>query len=137
MKIIGLTGRKRHGKNEVGNAICQFMPGAVTVGFADKLKISMMRSLGFNDRSEAELIELADTLNGDAHFQLTYKEPNSPLKFSCHEFSARQLLQWYGTEGGRKTFGDSFWIDQVLPETPVALKYGGAPLLVITDIRFD
>jgi hypothetical protein len=150
MKIIGITGRKRHGKGEVGNAICQFVPGAKAVGYADKLKISVMRALGFA-RPEAELIALADSLKVDSHLQLTYHEPGED-GFTFHDLTGRQLLQWYGTEGGRETFGDTFWIDQVLPKpsehpsrdirdisngVELTDRYPGVPVLAITDLRFD
>lgn len=150
MKVIGITGRKRHGKGEVGNAICALVPGAKAIGYADKLKISMMRALGFN-RPEPELIALADSIKLDATISMWYREPGENEKWQ-HDLTGRELFQWYGTEGGRETFGDTFWIDQVLPKlsgsTPygrygdmvdilLQAKYPQTPVLAITDLRFD
>jgi hypothetical protein len=148
-QVIGITGLKRHGKGEVGEAIKRLVPGAVAVGFADKLKISMMRALGF-DRPEAELIALADSLKVASTVSVLYEEPGQePDPYDdtgvLHQLSGRQLLQWFGTEGGRKTFGESFWIDQTLPDTldlyeaqcRLKAAYGLAPIIAITDVRFD
>lgn len=153
MIVIGITGLKRHGKGEAGAAVTRLVPGAVALGFADKLKVSMMRALGF-ERSEADLIALADSLKVTSRIAVEYHEPDEidlPEFPRLHELSGRQLLQWYGTEGGRNTFGESFWIDQVLPNPAAILqggveeqiehqleqRYPGVPVLAITDIRFD
>ena len=140
-KVIGITGLKRHGKGEVGEAIKRLVPGSVAVGFADKLKISMMRSLGF-ERPEAELIALADSLKVTSRIAVEYHEPNEidlPEFPRMHELSGRQLLQWFGTEGGRKTFGEDFWIDQTLPRDSMKLLdlYGTPPIIAVTDVRFN
>lgn len=152
-QVIGITGLKRHGKGEAGAAVTRLVPGAVALGFADKLKISMMRALGF-DRSEADLIALADSLKVTSRIAVEYHEPDEldlPEFPRLHDFSGRELLQWYGTEGGRNTFGKNFWIDLVLPDPAAILqggveeqvehqleqRYPGVPALAITDIRFD
>lgn len=152
-KVICITGAKRHGKGEVGNAIARLVPGTVQVGFADKLKISMMRALGF-DRPEAELIALADEAKVSWNIGICAPSPsliNPDSESSAnvlHALSGRELLQWFGTEGGRETFGDTFWIDQVLPspnvcppgvvmEQAIKGRYNNAPVVAITDCRFD
>lgn len=150
-QVIGITGSKRHGKGEVAAAITRLVPGAVEVGFAWKLKVSIMRSLGF-DRPEADLIALADSFKVGANISILYQEPDALVEpfqdtATLHSLTGRELLQWFGTEGGRHTFGDSFWVDQVLPPgldlTKDALavameaRYPGAPVVAISDVRYD
>jgi Deoxynucleotide monophosphate kinase len=145
MKVIGITGRKRHGKGEVGAAITRLVPGSKALGYADKLKLCAARALGF-DRPEAELIALMDSFKVDAAINMVYVDPSTG-QVTTHELSGREYLQFLGTEGGRQTFGDTFWIDQVLPRPNFAhpeavdlmLKamHGSIPVLAITDIRFD
>lgn len=157
IKVIGITGNKRHGKGEVGAAIARLVPGTVQTGYADKLKISMMRALGF-DRPPQELIDLANEAKVNWLINIESPMPSliNPdgdlrLGWAVHSLSGRELLQWFGTEGGRETFGDTFWIDQVLPN-PFAIRQGGveeqieydldqrypgAPVVAITDLRFD
>lgn len=161
MKVIGITGEKRHGKGEAAAAIQRLVPGAVETGFADRLKISMMRALGF-DREPQELIDLANECK--VSWRLNIKAPSPSLIAEdtgwgevVHSLSGRELLQWFGTEGGRLTFGESFWIDQVLPNpnraaaramgdtvtpqeimaTTLEQMYPGAPVVAISDVRFD
>ena len=147
MLVIGITGKKRHGKGEVGEAIKRLVPGAKACGFADKLKLCAMRSLGF-DRPEPELIALADSFKESGNFTIYYDDPEvEHYDRILHELNGRQYLQWMGTEGGRETFGKDFWIDQVLPpamagphvgdDLMLRQIHGDIPILAITDIRFD
>jgi hypothetical protein len=153
-QLIGIAGFKRSGKNTVADLISANYrkdEGAtvVSVGFADKLKIAAMKAIGFHDRSDADLIALADSIKEGGHFSVLYDEPTLPIPQGWEqEFSGREYLQWFGTEAGRETFWDSFWIDLVLPSQlalegwenagseALDLRYA-ADLVVITDVRFE
>jgi hypothetical protein len=153
VKIIGINGYKRSGKGEVANAITHNFPGTVQqVGFADKLKVLGNRTLGFK-RSDAELIDLADTFKVSGHIRLNYTDRGAGgLPYSSiHEESGREFYQNLGTEA-RDIFGDTFWIDQVLPRVAfnpsqpagreenakaMAERYPGVDVLAITDLRFE
>lgn len=154
MNLIGINGFKRSGKNEVGRIIAEKREGVLTFGFADKLKIAGMRALGF-DRPDDDLIALADSMKEGAGISILYDEPNNPSKYDqdnavLHFLEGRQFLQFLGTEGARKTFSDTFWVDLVLPHPfmeegwlyekksqAVALRYPDYNYVVVTDVRFD
>lgn len=140
MRIIGITGLKRSGKNTVGEIIRNTNPqlNVKLIGFADKVKIAAARSIGFTE-DEGTLIKLMD--DAKEHWQFEGQRYTSTGELHhTFSFTGRQFLQWFGTETGRKTFGDTFWIDQVLPNGPVGTldtAYPGVDILVITDMRFD
>jgi hypothetical protein len=88
--------------------------------------------LGYESPELTELVDLMDT----------FKEHGSlAVKFDGDidlEVSGREFLQRFGTEAGRETFWDSFWIDLVLPENQQDLhvQYDGYDVVVVTDVRF-
>lgn len=150
MQLIGINGFKRSGKNTVGEIIRDSNPDVHVhlVGFADKLKIAAARALGFVDGNERELIDLMDEFKESAQLSIFYRKDRDSLS-TAHLISGRQYLQFFGTEAGRETFSDSFWIDLVLPnpamqegwiqagEEQLERMYPGVDILVVTDVRFD
>jgi hypothetical protein len=154
-RLIGINGFKRAGKGETGQAIFDYHKGVVyQIGFADKLKIMAARALGFN-RSPQELIALMDSMKETAVFHVEYHEPDvSPSTeydtTTLHDLSGREYLQNFGNDA-RQLFGDTFWIDQVLP-TPVPEREDGTheqdnilnlqalypeiDVVAITDLRY-
>lgn len=131
MRVIGLTGPARAGKDTVAGIILDAVPGAVRQGFADKLKVSAARSLGW-DGDEASCIAFCDWLKTEG--RVSHYEPARPVPEGGigGAISGRQFLQRYGTEAHRDVFGEDFWLDAVLPE-----GRDDAPLLVIPDVRFE
>ena len=157
-KLIGLAGAKRSGKNTVAKLIAEIAADSHVVegSFAAKLKIGAMRALGYRG-SDQQLIELADSLKetGSLHIDI-------PDRFGAGaEITGREFFQWFGTECGRETFGQDFWIDQALPlsertiaviqtaEGPQEVMFGDGNLTnydangdpidiwVFTDVRFE
>ena len=132
--LIGIHGRLGSGKDTVCERMAALGIEPVRFGFADKLKISAMASLGMrsdafgNRRTDQELIDLANILkehgtiavsvDGVQHFTIT----------------GRQYLQFKGTEGGRDVFGDDFWVDMALSGD---LGSGLDRTFVCTDVRFE
>lgn len=152
MHLIGISGFKRSGKNTVGGLLAEYYDGTVKlVGFADKLKIAAARALGFVNESETECVALMDEFKESGRIKASY----GPLEYQ-QTLSGRQYLQWFGTEAGRETFWDSFWIDLMLPnptrarsralgtdvpeqdilDAELARRYPGVDLLAVTDVRF-
>lgn len=133
-RLIGLNGFAGSGKDEVFKRIKSFGLAPVRFAFADKLKVSAMTSLGMrydalgNECTDEELVAIADVLkergivevsvDGVQHFSIT----------------GRQYLQYKGTEGGRDTFGDTFWVDLVMAPAIASVEAGR--LVAITDTRF-
>jgi hypothetical protein len=146
--LIGINGFKRAGKGETGNAIFDYHPGVVyQVGFADKLKIMAARALGF-DRPPKDLIELMDSMKETALIHVEYDDPEVLEDMILHDLSGREYLQNFGNDA-RQLFGDTFWIDQVLPPAPdfsdplelpndvaLAERYPDVDLVAITDLRY-
>ena len=117
--IIGITGRKRHGKDTLGDYLVKHH-GYIKIGFADALKEACRHIFGFND----------DQLYGD-------------LKEVDDEFwktSPRKVLQYVGTD----LFRDQ--IANIMPEvkSDIWIKVVENKILqnpdkryVITDVRFE
>ena len=117
MLLLGLVGRKRHGKD----TFCQYLldelralaPGrfhlAQRFAFADPVKLECLAAL-----RHAGLDLTLDQLEAD-------KE------------TFRPFLQWWGTEFRRGYFGHDYWIRR-LEETLNA--HTDLPLAIVTDVRF-
>lgn len=148
-RLIGINGLKRSGKDTTAQIVAQEAQG-VTIrrAFADKLKIIAAKALGF-ERSDAALIALMDSMKEDAFFCVTYFEPVGLTRKVQHDLTGRQYLQWFG-EHARTVFGDTFWIDQVLPNPETHAAYSGHKpavsalramhgqfdTLTVTDVRY-
>lgn len=163
--IIAFNGAKRHGKGVSAQFAADLLDerafqSSTQVGFADKLKLAAARALGFHDLTTEQAVALMDEAkerwefsvcsyskapeldNQWSHMRLS---PHWQIKEPVTTFSGRSFLQWFGTEVGRDVFGDTFWIDQVLPvdwgngpqgtQALLDRKYGTDHIL-ITDCRF-
>jgi hypothetical protein len=157
MQIIGINGFKRSGKGETAIAVADVLGEEAFgfkvvkgVGFADKLKIIAARTLGFSGPDE-DMIALMDQAKEKWIFHLTDSQPYNDEAFVFHELTGRQYLQNFGNEA-REIFGDTFWIDQVLPKVPyitptgtpqqvvditLQAKYPKVDVLCITDLRYE
>lgn len=124
MRLIGINGFKYSGKDTTHQIIDSLEPNVLRAAFADKLKIMAAKALGF-DRSDEELIKLMDSFKETAIFRISYDDPEhydpaahygakTTVPLALHTLTGRQYLQWFG-ESARQVFGDTFWIDQVLP----------------------
>lgn len=162
MRLIGLNGRRGSGKDTVYRFIAedckQLGLVAHRVAFADPLKVSALRALGY-DGSPEECVLLADRIKAEGAF-VTTAYTNGEGGCRVLRISGREYLQRYGTEAHRDVFGDTFWIDVALPkheiggsglvageeteafrarknEQALRKRYPGADVLVITDVRFE
>lgn len=153
MRLIGLTGFKTSGKDTTYEAIkAAAAPAEVwRVGFADKLKQIAARALGFDPETE-DLIELMNECKDKWDFMVDRRDDYWPdISYGVTQFTGRQYLQRLG-DHGRQVFGDTFWIDQVLPQLreignlgasaqvarlELNARYPGADILVVTDVRYE
>lgn len=147
MRLIGLHGRKRSGKDTAYQIIKDEYDGLLNVervGFADKLKLSACRALGFDGTLE-ECLALCDRLKEDGGKIFTYYDNDQAIP-EGFDITGREFLQRYGTEAHRDVFGDSFWIDAVLPDTGLTesalmtamqARYPDVDVLCVTDVRFQ
>jgi hypothetical protein len=119
--IIGISGKKEHGKDTVANIILNTIPGKFkTLSFARPIKESLSISMNipieyFDDRDKKEVIleEWGQT--------------------------PRQLAQWYGTDVFRNQIDPDIWIKNM--EFRINAFYNDKKnqdkVIVITDARFD
>lgn len=134
MKIIGLTGRARAGKDTACGYILEWAHenglSAERVAFADPLKMSVAALF---DAPMEYAIEWCDALKHNGEITVSVTAPDGARETEV--YSGRELLQRYGTEAHRHVFGDDFWVE--VTERKLAERAGLLDLVVITDARFD
>lgn len=143
MKIIGLTGRARAGKDTAAGIVIEWAKehGAdfiIRQGFADLLKLSAFRALGGSpDIPLAEAVRFCDELKQDGG-DLEVTLPTGSLDpIRSYAITGREFLQRYGTEAHRDVFGTDFWVDALFAHVEANGPDFGYDLLVIPDCRFD
>jgi hypothetical protein len=124
--VIGLSGPAKAGKDTVFSMIqeCTKVP-VVRDAFADRLKVSAARALGYRGDTEA-CIDFCNSLK-DESVGITVARPGKLIA----SITGREYLQLYGTEAHREVFGTDFWVEQVIarPRPPRTIT-------VVTDVRF-
>lgn len=108
MKVIGISGKKRSGKDTLGHQIACQLHSVIVTAFAKALK---------------------------AEIQEAVKLP--PEFIERHKEEFRPLLQWWSTEFRRKLYPniDTYWLNKVEQELSDA-KERGYQFAIITDVRF-
>lgn len=117
--IIGLTGKRRVGKNYVAQiitAMCRESGLSVKeVSFSDKLKEAVKTIFGVTD----------EMLEGD-------KEAMTQAVYRGGRLSVRRLLQVFGTETMRQEYSQNIWVHAWM-RTVFSTK---ADVIIATDVRF-
>lgn len=146
MHLIGINGFKRSGKGAVADIVDSLADGdhvVKQVGFADKLKVLAARALGFTDLDDKACIQVMDQWKETGWLEGGEVGGLDPVV----AITGRQYLQNIGNEA-RGIFGDTFWIDMVLPNPILAsgwsttgeglleAQYPGVDCLCITDLRY-
>jgi len=108
MKLLGLTGTKKAGKDTAYGMLRKQYPRLriLRVGFADALKQEIATAIGK---------------------PVTYIEE--------HKDNFRLILQGWGTDFRRKLCGEDYWTDKLLKKL-VSLDDTQLDLVVVTDVRF-
>lgn len=143
-KLIGINGFKGSGKDTVYG----FLAGAqqdknvARVAFADRLKLMAVSALGVNLGDDEFQLTVADQLKADGVLDVSW----GALEHHGTHITGRQYLQFFGAEA-RRLFGDTFWINQVLPEPGpgwqlsgpelLEIAYPDVDVLVVTDVRYE
>ena len=133
MPLIGLGGRAGSGKDTVCSFVKEWgerrhVP-VRRAAFADKLKVSAARALGYTG-PEWKCISYMNALKETG--RVGVQIPGDGDWAVSAEISGRTYLQRFGTEAHRDVFGDSFWIDAALD----GYDPSDGELLVVTDCRF-
>lgn len=122
MKIIGVSGAKRSGKDTLGQVLIDEF-GFARVSFAQPLKemlATLYQYVGYSDE------EINERINGDL------KE--SPDK-NLFDKSGRFLMVTLGTEWARDSVHKDFWVG-IARARIQSLKRAGVKGVVFTDVRF-
>ena len=110
MKLIGITGKKRSGKDTVAGFIKQLASqkglASCSAGFADALKQEVAQACGVT---------------------VDFIEENKEL--------FRPILQWWGTDFRRKLCGDKYWIHR-MEATLRHIEEQQHAIAIVTDVRF-
>lgn len=123
MKILGIGGRARSGKNTTGEIISEEFGDqyhCLVTAFANPVKRAAQQMFGLTEE---------ETWNDD-------------LKDTVHWYwgiTMREMFQKVGTEGGRDIFGDNLWVDRLkleIDQFEYQNKTDKEELIVITDVRF-
>jgi hypothetical protein len=130
MRIIGLNGYARAGKDTVARYIAEIDGGRVEiVAFADLIKLSAARALKTcsdpDDVGIGAVRQWADDFKQGYSVRIFDRVGNQ-----VGGMMGREFLQRYGTEAHRELFGDDFWVDQIDWEPD-------CDVLVFTDVRFE
>lgn len=105
--IIGISGKKRSGKDTVADMLQMFLPKTIKYHFATPLKR-----------------EVAAVMNVSVEY------------IDQHKDNFRKILQGYGTDYRRMLFGDDFWIKKMQTALGVISANGNVNNIVIPDVRF-
>jgi len=145
--LIGLSGCKGVGKDTAAQWLIEEQ-GYTRLAFADKLKEAVANLLDIS-------VEEVDNFKAVSSEGWITRKPSDPLPQPTtfvvvkqggifeSEMSWREFLQRFGTEMGRNTFGQDFWIEQwiqslsQLKTTGYDIASGGLPSVVVTDVRFE
>lgn len=103
--LIGLTGYKQVGKDTTAEYLCKYYDFQRRA-FADKLKEAVANLLGIP-------LEDVDSYKADGRFRVGIVRTDffGGPALVLREFTWREFLQRFGTEMGRKTFHEDFWIN--------------------------
>lgn len=120
--IIGISGKKRSGKDTTAQYITQFLPGdSEIVHFADDMKKSAAIALGLApDFFKHDISKLH-------RFLVDINPLGEPVTMTGREF-----LQKFGTDCIRNVIGQEFWVVRMM-EKIADLR---ARYIIIPDVRF-
>lgn len=130
--MIGLHGRLGSGKDCAFERMCTLTEADglfVQHSFAAKLKQAVAALYDVT-------VEDLEVWKRDGGATTKIRFPHdTPTGFgSSRPLTVREVLQRFGTEVGRNTFGQSFWVDQAMIPAELAREGGFVP--VFTDCRF-
>lgn len=154
MKLIGITGRKRSGKDALATIINKRSQGKYTiVSFADPMRKIMSEvclfppQYDYESMKEEPILEVDNTkpfffprviemlsynTDGMADFRKNgVKFVNFMKGFQSRKFSPREFLQKLGTEFGRNELGENIWVDTLIHSLQSDGNY------IIADVRFN
>lgn len=154
MRLIGLIGKSKSGKDTVGQMLVEANPKGVSLAFADKLKEVCMDLFGLthddvytdagkDKKTDLTVYQCPSCQSIDCHLvaptQVLCKgctAVGEPKAFAAF-WTNRMILQFLGTEGVRRIDKDA-WVKHALRRAATLLDDSKHPKLfvAITDCRF-
>ena len=117
--FIGLLGYARSGKDTVADYLVE-THGFTKIAFADVMREALVRLDPWITVNELQHVSLSQALRFLTWEELKEQSPD-----------VRPLLQRFGTEMGRKTFGEDFWVNLAINRAEAA-----GTKVVFSDVRF-
>lgn len=117
--IIGISGKKRAGKDTTARVLMDTLPNAIIMYFADSLKKVAAIALGHQYD----------------HF---YKDENKLKEYEIAPevmMTGREFLQKVGTEGFRNNIHKDFWVHMMMKR--IEYLPGDFEYVIIPDVRFE
>lgn len=109
-----LFGNAGHGKSLLSEILCDIVPNSKQVAFADPLKRAAQHLLGIPSH-------------------ILYGDKEQKESFTVYDRTAREWLQWLGTEIGREVIHKDVWVHRLAD----FVKNDDSSAFVISDGRFD
>jgi len=134
--IIGLSGKKGSGKNQVAEYFAKILgrQNVNIIAFADPIKEIAVKYMGVDKNIAWGTQEQKESTYTNWRWQdiPTHKRRN--YNITTHHMTVRQLLQYIGTELFRQNIADDFWVKSCFNQIyNYADKY---KYHIITDVRF-
>lgn len=128
--LIGFHGKMKRGKDTSFQILRDAMGDYVRrESFADRLKLSAARALGYREGGVPEAVEFCNRFKDpDVAIAVFRWQDDDPI----HTLSGREYLQYYGTEAHRDVFDPNFWINAALSTYDPNVD----EIVAITDVRF-
>lgn len=123
--LIGLSGKKRAGKNSVADHLTARY-GFEQIAFADIMRDAALAldPIIHGRVGDTPAWRLSDEVN-DLGWEYAKADPE-----------VRRTLQRLGTEVGRDTFGPDFWVERTFEKHTVDMHRVDGRRIVVTDVRF-
>ena len=114
MKLIGLTGKARSGKDTIASYLWH-SAGFTRIAFADPLKLAAQNIFGLTDGQ-------------------TWDDELKEIVIDRIGMSPRQIFQKLGTEAVRDVFGEDTWLKRWMVGYSL---FKDSDDIVVPDVRFD
>tara|TARA_Y100000590_G_scaffold452111_1_gene594642 strand:+ start:1991 stop:2683 length:693 start_codon:yes stop_codon:yes gene_type:complete len=134
--IIGLSGKKGSGKNQVAEYMAKILgeENVNIIAFADPIKEIAVRYMGVKRDVAWGTQEQKESTYTQWKWEDIPREKRSNYNVSTYHMTVRQLLQYIGTELFRQNISDDFWVKACFNQIyNHADKY---KYHIITDVRF-
>jgi len=123
-QIIQIIGYKGHGKTTLGGMLAKLLPKTKVLHFGDNLKGMLASAMDTT-------VQTIEESKGSGHVTI-----RSNRGLTSKVVPMRKMLQRFGTEVMKKTFGDDIWV-RLLQDDIAKAEADGCEFIIIPDTRFQ